>query len=118
MSNTDDVVFLDKLYQAEAASILAKAFHTDPLFMYVIRNDTKREKELFWLMRKIVDYSLLYGKAYTTPSRDGCICWLPPGQTKLTLIRIFRTGFQAIVFKFGITAYKRFNDMVRALYFF
>lgn len=110
MSDINTVVNLDRLHKEEAASILAKAFEVDPLFINTIRDNTKRKKELFWLMKRIVDYSLLYGRAYATSTRDGCICWLPPGQTKLTLRRIFRTGLQAIVYEFGITAYKRFHD--------
>ena len=110
MSNVNDVVHLEKFYKEEAASILAKAFQNDPMYKYVIRNDKKREKELLWLMKKVVYYSLLYGETFITKSKDGCICWLPPCQTKLTIMRILRTGLHAIVFKFGIAAYKRFDD--------
>lgn len=110
MPTENGLVCIESANSREAASVLAKAFQGDPLYSYVIPDERKRAKALLWLMQKLVDYSVLYGKGFTTHLKDGCICWLPPSQTKLTLSRIFRTGLYAIIFKFGIISYIKFND--------
>jgi ribosomal protein S18 acetylase RimI-like enzyme len=104
------LISVERSHRLEVASSLAKAFQSDPLYSYVIPDERKREKALLWLMQKVVDYSVLYGKGLTTHLKEGGIFWLPPGQTKLTLLRIFRTGLYAIVFKFGIISYRKFDD--------
>jgi ribosomal protein S18 acetylase RimI-like enzyme len=104
------LISVERSHRLEVASTLAKAFQSDPLYSYVIPDERKRAKALLWLMQKVVDYSILYGKGLTTDLKEGGIFWLPPDQTKLTLLRIFRTGLHGIVFRFGIISYSRFSD--------
>jgi len=95
--------------QTQAAALLARAFQDDSLFRYAIPDDDRRAKALSWLLDKVVLYSLLYGKVYTTPAVEGVVCWLAPGQAELTPYRVLRTGLQHILGRFGWAAYRRFD---------
>jgi ribosomal protein S18 acetylase RimI-like enzyme len=106
----NSVVRLSAEHMGSAAHTLALAFQNDPLYTYVIPEAKKREKELQWLMQKVVLYTMLYGEVYTTAKFEGVICWLPPGDTELKFTRIVRTGLTAIVFRFGLKAYRRFDE--------
>jgi ribosomal protein S18 acetylase RimI-like enzyme len=106
----DNIVHLNSLYKDTAAFIFARAFQNDPFYRFVFPDEKKRSRELQWLMQKVVNYSLRYGDVYTTSEKEGVICWLPPHDTELTFSRIVRTGLHFIVFRFGLAAYRRFND--------
>jgi ribosomal protein S18 acetylase RimI-like enzyme len=101
---------LDPSQTVVAAEILATAFQNDPMYRYVIPNDEKRQRNLIWLMGRVIQYSLLYGRVYMTSANEGVICWLPPGRAKLTTAGIIRTGLFTIVLRFGVSAYRRFDD--------
>jgi ribosomal protein S18 acetylase RimI-like enzyme len=57
----------------------------------------------------VVGYCLLYGEVHTTPTVEGVACWLPPGETHLTLGRVVRSGLYATPLKMGLAAYRRFD---------
>jgi len=45
---------LDPSQKVVAAEILANAFQNDPMYRYVIPNDEKRERNLIWLMGRVI----------------------------------------------------------------
>ncbi len=110
MQTDDNIVQLNPLDQGTAAFIFARAFQNDPFYRFVFPEGKKRFRELQWLMGKVVNYSLRYGEVYTTSGKEGVICWLPPQNTELTFGRIVRTGLHFIIPRFGLAAYRRFND--------
>lgn len=110
MTHDKSVVKMTKLQKSRAADVLAGAFQDDPFYRFVIPDENRRERNLRWLMGKVIDYSILYGEAYTTPGVEGVICWLPPGATELKMGRIIRVGLHAIIARFGFAGYRRFND--------
>ena len=110
MAHDLSVVKIQKSQKSKAAGVLARAFQDDPFYRSVIPDDNKRERNLLWLMGKVVDYSTRYGEAYTTPGVEGVICWLPPGETELKMGRIIRVGLYAIIARFGFAGYRRFDD--------
>lgn len=59
---------------------------------------------------RVLRYCSLYGLAYTLPDATGLACWLPPGQTKITMGRIIRSGLIAMPLAFGLAAYRRFDS--------
>lgn len=105
-------VQLDPARRGQAGAVLARAFHNDPAYVAVMPEEGKRAAVLAWLFDRVVNYALLYGRAYTTPELEGVACWLPPGQNKLTLSRIVRSGLHATPVKMGWTAYRRFDAYV------
>ena len=92
--------------------MLARAFHDDPLYRAVLPEEDKRRKLLFWLYDKMLRYCFLYGTMHTLPSLEGAACWLPPGQTELTIGRILRSGLIGMPLRMGPAAYMRFSAYI------
>jgi ribosomal protein S18 acetylase RimI-like enzyme len=102
-------VQLEPSQRDQAAELLARAFHNDPLYMLVMPEDDKRAAALQWLFERVVHYCLLYGQLYTTPALEGVAGWLPPGQTRLTAGRVVWSGLYATPLRMGLAAYRRFD---------
>ncbi len=105
----NEPVPLEVAQRGQAAELLARAFQNDPTYRLVIPEEDKRAAVLSWLFDRVVRYSLLYGQVHTTPALEGVACWLPPGETHLTLGRVVRSGLYATPLKMGLAAYRRFD---------
>jgi ribosomal protein S18 acetylase RimI-like enzyme len=103
------IVQLEVAQTGQAAKLLARAFHNDPLYELAMPEENRRAEVLAWLFDRVVCYSLLYGEVYTTSAVEGVTCWLPPGGTPLTLGRIVRSGLYATPLKMGLAVYRRFD---------
>ena len=96
-------------YQHKLASeVMGEAFHNDPLWKYLIPDETRRAQAVSLSMNILVRYSLLYGKIYTTPPLDGVACWLPPGETTPSFNRLVRIGVRSAPFQLGWTGFRRY----------
>lgn len=103
-----------KISQKEkAACLLAEAFHHDPMYKLILPEKNKRIQVLFWLFSKIIHYSQLYGEVFATPELTGVACWLPPGETNLSMKRLIRSGLCAVPFKMGWKSYYLFNNYMQ-----
>lgn len=102
-------ISLEPSQRPRAAALLARAFHSDPLYELVTPDEDRRASVLTWLFEKVVRYCILYGHTFTTPGLEGIAGWLPPGHSKLTLGRIIRSGLHATPLKMGLSAYRRFD---------
>jgi ribosomal protein S18 acetylase RimI-like enzyme len=105
----NEFVQLEFAQIGQAAELLARAFHNDPMYIRVIPEENKRAEVLSWLFARVAHYSLLYGQVHTTKMLEGVACWLPPGGTKLSLGRVIRSGLYTTPLKMGWVAYHRFN---------
>ena len=105
----NELAQLKAAQRGQAAELLARAFHNDPLYMLVIPEEDRRAEVLSWLFDRVVHYSLLYGEVHTTRTLEGVACWLPPGRTELTIGRVVRSGLYATPLKMGLAAYRRFD---------
>lgn len=105
----NELVQLGVDQRGQAAELLARAFHHDPVYVVVMPEGDKRAEVLSWLFDRVVYYSLLYGQVYTTPTLEGVACWLSPGQTGLTVGRVVRSGLYVTPLKMGLAAYRRFD---------
>jgi GNAT superfamily N-acetyltransferase len=92
----------------QACEVLARAFHNDPLWKYLVPDETRRAQALSLSMNILVRYSLLYGKIYTTPTLDGVACWLPPSETTPSFSRLVRIGIRSVPFQLGWTGFRRY----------
>jgi ribosomal protein S18 acetylase RimI-like enzyme len=93
-----------------AASLLTQAFINDPLYTAVLPDAGRRQKALMWLHERVIQYCAFYGIIHTLPSMEGVACWLPPGQTEITLTRIVKTGLFAMPYYLGLFPFFRFNS--------
>jgi ribosomal protein S18 acetylase RimI-like enzyme len=102
--------------QVEGASeILAEAFFADPLFGYVLPDDSHRLRALPSMMAVCVRYGLLYGEAYTTSGEaSGTAVWIPPESGEWTEDRLARAGVAEMNEAFGEAAMARFNVFLEA----
>jgi ribosomal protein S18 acetylase RimI-like enzyme len=94
MKDIIEVVRLVASQKSQAAKTLARAFQEDPMFTYIFPDADQRRKSLAWQWEAVIGYSLDYGEVYTTPDVDGVACWLKPGNTRVTVWRMIRTGIQ------------------------
>lgn len=97
----------------QAAEVLARAFHTDPLWQYILPDEARRATLLLSSFRLFVRYSLRYGVCYTTANRAGAACWLPPGNTTPTLGRLLRVAIHGAPLTFGWSALRRYIPIDR-----
>src|SRR5437588_11460666 len=67
-----------------ASEVMARAFFHDPLYLYLIPDDARRERLLPSFHGITIRYALHYGEVYTAPLLDGLACWLAPGYTTPT----------------------------------
>lgn len=102
-------VRLEPSQQVQAGELLARAFHSDPLYRLMLPDEQRRARLASWLFVRVVRHALLYGQVYTTPALEGVACWLPPGRTSLTAGRVVRSGLYATPLKMGLAAYRRFG---------
>lgn len=93
----------------QAAEVLARAFHTDPLWQYLLPNEARRAALLLSCFRLFVRYSLRYGACYTTANVAGAACWLPPGNTTPTLGRMLGVSIHGAPLTFGPAALRRYS---------
>lgn len=87
-----EIVRLERDRKAQAVDVLARAFLADPMYTSLIPDAGERAQSLRWLWSGLLAYCLRYGEVYTTAAVQGVACWLPPGQTNVTLWRTLRTG--------------------------
>ena len=91
-----------------ASEVMGYAFQHDPLWNYLVPDETRRVRAVALSMNILVRYSLLYGKIYTTPALDGVACWLPPGETSPSFSRLVRIGIRSAPFQLGWTGFRRY----------
>lgn len=108
MTRTPVPIALMSHQHKQASAVMGEAFHSDPLWQYLVLDGTRRTPALSLSMSILVRYSLLYGKVYTTSDLDGVACWLPPGHTTPSLSRLARIGVRSAPFQLGWTGIRRY----------
>lgn len=91
----------------QTAAMIGRAFHNDPLPIYIYPQEARRARRLPLMFAIALRYTLRYGEITTTPEGTGAACWLPPGQTSMTIPRLLRIGALAEVFRMGRSATRR-----------
>ena len=109
MERSDQPIRLDVSKRERAATLLAGAFHDDPLYRAVLPDEDERRRASLWLHDRVLRYCLLYGIAHTLPSLPGVACWLPPGRTEVTIGGIARSGLLAMPLRLGPSAFVRLS---------
>ena len=106
----NESIRLARSQTAQAGEMLAKAFTADPLYAGLFPDEGERAQSLRRMFTAVASYSVVYGVVHTTPAVEGAACWLTPGNTKVTLWRLLRTGLglQRAVAGFNPKARKAF----------
>jgi ribosomal protein S18 acetylase RimI-like enzyme len=83
---------LSKPQLSQAIALIGRAFHDDPLSVYIYPDEAERVQRLPLMFSIPLRYTLRYGEITTTPERTGAACWLPPQHTTIRLGRLLRVG--------------------------
>ncbi len=104
-----EIIPLERAHLRQAAEVMARAFHTDPLWQYLLPDEARRAALLLSSFRLFVRYTLRYGVGYTTTNLAGAACWLPPGNTTPTAGRMLRVAIHGAPLAFGPAALRRYS---------
>jgi ribosomal protein S18 acetylase RimI-like enzyme len=114
----ESLIHLPPQHARQAAQVLGRAFHNDPMSKYLVPDDAKRARLLPIFFSIQVRYCLRYGEVYTMPGLDGVACWLSPGATGPTIGRLSRIalrspGIRRVPFELGLSGLRRYMDAER-----
>ena len=116
MESLRDLVRLEKSQIKSAAEMLARAFYDDPLYAYLLPDESERKNRSYYLHQFCLRYGLFYGEVYTTsPNLEGVAVWLPPGKTRITRWGEIRSGGLSILFKLGMKFLSRQGSFIRCI---
>lgn len=98
---------------ADSAEVQSRAFFDDPMMVYILPDESKRMRQLEWFMGCALRYGERHGEVYTTGSQvDGNAIWLPPGEQKISTMRMIRAGMLAAPLRLGMGAFGRFMTLM------
>jgi GNAT superfamily N-acetyltransferase len=86
---------------------LGQAFENYPLMTYALAKAEARLEAVTSLYGSILWDCLRWGEVYATSDLAGVACWLPPGQTSPSLLRLIRSGMLNLPWLFGWTGFRR-----------
>jgi len=89
---SEDVTALHRSQKRLAARVLASALLADPLYLDLFPDVGRRERALQSMFSGVLAYARRYGVNHTTSDVAGVAIWLGPGNARLTLWRMLRTG--------------------------
>jgi ribosomal protein S18 acetylase RimI-like enzyme len=110
MSHRDTLQRLTETQLPQAIAMVARAFHNDPVSIYVYPNAAERTRRLPLMFNIALRYTLRYGEITTTPQITGAACWLPPESTTVSIERLLRTDALTTSLKMGLPALRRMNN--------
>ncbi len=110
MSQGSELPCLTKQQLPQAVAMIGRAFHKDPLSVYVYPDEAERKHRLPLMFSIALRYTLRYGEITTTPEIAGAACWLPPGHTTVTNKRLLRIGALATSLKMGLPELHRLEN--------
>lgn len=90
----------------DAALMLGRAFHNDPLITHLLPDPVRRGREAPGFLGGLARCCLAYGEVHAAPELAGVACWLPPGE-HVTVWRHLRTGGLAVPRQLGGTGLRR-----------
>lgn len=94
-----------------ATRLLARAFHTDPMMIYLAPDESARNRRTQPFFAATIRYGRHYGMTEMTSTGDAVTLWLKPGFTTLTVGRMVRTGIVLASLKLGFSGLIRLNTL-------
>jgi ribosomal protein S18 acetylase RimI-like enzyme len=112
-----EVVRLERDQLGEASDVLARAFHDDPAWVWLIPDPERRARRLPWLFR--VGFDVTAADVWATAGTVlGAARWLPPGRPAMrvapTLRALVSTPFHLGAATGSFLAYGRAVEQLRA----
>src|SRR5579884_1581184 len=110
MSQRNELYRLTVQQLAQATAMIGRAFHKDPLSIYIYPDETERARRLPLMFNIPLRYALRYGEVTTTPEIAGAACWLPPERVNVSVWRILRAGALINGLKMGLSGLRRIDN--------
>jgi ribosomal protein S18 acetylase RimI-like enzyme len=99
----EKLVTLDLNQIDAAASVLTRAFSSDPLFTYFFPTVEGRTKKLQTYFTVMIRYGLSNGEVVATSNElEAVAIWLPPGRTGYSTGAMIVSGAQQMAVSFGV----------------
>jgi len=97
----------------EVGQVLARAFHDDPHWAWILPEESRRVRVLPWFMEMWARYCCKYGEVHTTADKvEGAALWIPPGKYPPSVVRLILAGMMLVPLKFGRAAFGRLMGSV------
>ena len=95
--------------QVEAAgALIARAFHDEPLFMYVLPDPDERARVLPWYLSRGLQYMCRFSEPpLATAPLVAVALWIPPTWVELADEQLAAVGWDHQAEMFGAVAYER-----------
>ena len=108
MTTPTEPVLLGPNQARDAGEVLARAFHDDPHWCWVLPCESRRAQVMPWFMEAWAKYCRKHGEAYTTTGKvEGAALWIPPGKYPLSAAGMMLGGMMLVPLKFGRPAFGR-----------
>jgi ribosomal protein S18 acetylase RimI-like enzyme len=105
---------LDSLRIAEAAAVLARAFHNDPLQSYVFPDEEQRSALSPAHFEPFVRFGHLAAEVWTVGNPIGGVAvWCPPAGGSIDDALLEQAGFSRLPVLIGEEPWRRFNQMLQ-----
>ena len=90
-----------------AGTLLARAFHNNPLLVHMSPDEEERKRKSPILFSAFVRFGYLVGKVFTTQNRDGVAVWIPPEATENDPDLIAKAGISELPTALGDETFSR-----------
>ena len=92
----------------EVGQVLARAFHDDPHWAWLLPDESRRAQVLRWFMEVWARHCHKYGEVHTTAGKvEGVALWIPPGKYPPSVVGMILGGMMLVPLKFGRAAVGR-----------
>jgi ribosomal protein S18 acetylase RimI-like enzyme len=102
MKNLQDLYQLKYIPLNKAAEVISRAFHDDPLYSYIIPDESERRRLFPYIFKAYIWYCLQFGEVYaTSPNLEGITLWLPSKFAYITPERSKECGDEVFFYMLG-----------------
>ena len=115
MEESNNLLRLEEKHIEPAAKVLARAFHNEPLKIYLYPDGKIRDEMAVDFFVFMLRYVIMYGEAYaTSPNMEGVAMWLPSEYAKMTPELMAKAGMD----KLQVNIDKDFMARIKPIYDF
>ena len=107
MSGSFSIAPLGRGQGRAVGAMLARAFDADLMMTHLLPDGDRRGRRLPRFMGATVRHCARYGRVRVAGDLAGAACWLAPGQTDLTVLRMVRSGMLAMPLQIGLDPFRR-----------
>lgn len=102
IENIQDLYKLNYVPLNKAAIVISRAFHNDPLYAYIIPDESERKKYFPYIFKAYIWYCLHYGEVYATSAEiEGVSLWVPSEFAYITPERSWECGDEVFFYRLG-----------------